>query len=74
MAGTRVGGVRSKPNAQLACTWSFIVVTHTCMYSLALADAGFQERGGGVVVEGGHQKGEGAGGGCAPSGAKRGSF
>ena len=29
---------------------------------------------GGVVVEGDHQKGEGAGGGCAPSRAKRGSF
>ena len=29
---------------------------------------------GGVVVEGDHQKGEGAGGGCVPSGAKRGSF
>ena len=29
---------------------------------------------GGVVVEGDHQKGEGAGGGCGPSRAKRGSF
>ena len=29
---------------------------------------------GGVAVEGDHQKGEGAGGGCAPSRAKRGSF
>ena len=38
-----------------------------------LADAGFKERGG-VVVEGDHQKGEVAGGGCAPSRAKRGSF
>ena len=29
---------------------------------------------GGVAVEGDHQKGEGAGGECAPSRAKRGSF
>ena len=32
------------------------------------------KKGGGVVVEGDHQKWEGAGGGCAPSRAKRGSF
>ena len=29
---------------------------------------------GGVIVEGDHQKGEGAGGGCAPSRTKRASF
>ena len=39
---------------------------------ITLADAGFKERGG--CSGGDHRKGEGAGGGCAPSRAKRGSF
>ena len=41
--------------------------------TITLADAGFKERGG-CSGGGDQEKGEGAGGGCAPSRAKRGSF